>query len=75
MIKLTSPGPIVFKQTRVGLRGRHFSLYKFRTMVADAERLKKQLEAENEADGPVFKIKDDPRVTTIGKFLRKSGLG
>ena len=75
MIKLTSPGPIIFKQTRVGLRGRHFSLYKFRTMVADAENLKKQLEAENEADGPVFKIKDDPRVTKIGKFLRKTGSG
>ena len=74
MIKLTSPGPIVFSQTRVGLRGRLFSLYKFRTMVVDAEMLKKQLESENEADGPVFKIKDDPRVTTIGKFLRKSGL-
>jgi exopolysaccharide biosynthesis polyprenyl glycosylphosphotransferase len=74
MIKLTSPGPIVFSQTRVGLRGRLFNLYKFRTMVAGAEMLKKQLESENEADGPVFKIKDDPRVTRIGKFLRKSGL-
>ena len=74
MIKITSPGPIIFKQTRVGLRGRQFGLYKFRTMIADAEKLKKELEAENEADGPVFKIKDDPRVTTIGKFLRKSGL-
>jgi len=74
MIKLTSPGPVIFKQTRVGLRGRQFSLYKFRTMIFDAEKLKKQLEAENEADGPVFKIKDDPRVTKIGKFLRKSGL-
>jgi exopolysaccharide biosynthesis polyprenyl glycosylphosphotransferase len=74
LIKLTSSGPVIFKQTRVGLRGRPFNLYKFRTMIADAEKLKKQLEAENEADGPVFKIKDDPRVTTIGKFLRKSGL-
>ncbi len=74
MIKLTSRGPVVFKQTRVGLRGRQFSLYKFRTMIVDAEKLKKQLEADNEADGPVFKIKDDPRVTTIGKFLRRSGL-
>ena len=74
LIKLTSPGPIVFKQTRVGLRGRQFSLYKFRTMIADAEQLKKQLEAENEADGPAFKIKEDPRVTSVGKFLRKSGL-
>jgi exopolysaccharide biosynthesis polyprenyl glycosylphosphotransferase len=74
IIKLTSRGPIIFKQTRVGLRGRPFSLFKFRTMIADAESLKKQLESENEADGPVFKIKDDPRVTGIGKFLRRSGL-
>jgi exopolysaccharide biosynthesis polyprenyl glycosylphosphotransferase len=74
MIKITSRGPVIFKQKRVGLRGRLFSLFKFRTMIADAEKLKKQLESENEADGPVFKIKDDPRVTGIGKFLRKSGL-
>jgi exopolysaccharide biosynthesis polyprenyl glycosylphosphotransferase len=74
LIKLTSRGPIIFKQIRVGLRGRHFYLYKFRTMVVDAEKLKQQLKAENEADGPVFKIKEDPRVTNIGKFLRKSGL-
>lgn len=74
IIKMTSKGPVIFKQTRVGLRGRPFSLFKFRTMIADAESLKKQLQAENEADGPVFKIKDDPRVTGIGKFLRKSGL-
>jgi exopolysaccharide biosynthesis polyprenyl glycosylphosphotransferase len=73
-IKLTSKGPIIFKQVRVGLRGRHFYLYKFRTMVDDAEKLKKQLQAVNEADGPVFKIKEDPRVTSIGRFLRKSGL-
>jgi exopolysaccharide biosynthesis polyprenyl glycosylphosphotransferase len=74
LIKLTSKGPIVFKQARVGLRGRHFDLYKFRTMVVDAEKLKKELEKENEMDGPVFKIKDDPRVTKIGKFLRTTGL-
>ena len=67
-------GPIVFKQARVGLRGRQFNLYKFRTMIVNAEKLKKDLEAENEVDGPVFKIKDDPRVTKIGKFLRKTGL-
>ncbi len=73
-IKLTSHGPIVFKQTRVGLRGRLFNLYKFRTMVANAELLKKNLESENEVDGPVFKIKNDPRVTKIGNFLRKTGL-
>jgi exopolysaccharide biosynthesis polyprenyl glycosylphosphotransferase len=74
LIKLTSPGPIIFKQARVGLRGRQFNLYKFRTMIVNAEILKKDLEAENEVDGPVFKIKDDPRVTKIGKFLRKTGL-
>ena len=74
LIKITSPGPIVFKQARVGLRGRQFNLYKFRTMIVDAEKHKKELESDNEADGPVFKIKDDPRVTSIGKFLRRSGL-
>lgn len=74
LIRLTSPGPVVYKQIRVGLRGRQFSLYKFRTMVADAEVLRKGLETENEVDGPVFKIKDDPRVTKIGKLLRKTGL-
>jgi len=74
LIKFTSRGPVIFQQTRVGIRGRHFSLYKFRTMIADAEKLRKNLSAENEADGPVFKIKDDPRVTAIGKFLRRSGL-
>jgi exopolysaccharide biosynthesis polyprenyl glycosylphosphotransferase len=74
LIKLTSRGPIVFKQARVGLRGRQFSLYKFRTMIVNAEKLKKDLEGENEMDGPVFKIKDDPRVTKIGRFLRRTGL-
>jgi exopolysaccharide biosynthesis polyprenyl glycosylphosphotransferase len=74
LIKTTSKGPIIFKQSRVGLRGRQFSLYKFRTMIVNAEKLKKDLEAENEMDGPVFKIKDDPRVTNIGKFLRRTGL-
>ena len=74
LIKTTSAGPVVFKQSRVGLRGRQFGLYKFRTMIVNAEKLKKELEAENEADGPVFKIKDDPRVTKIGKFLRRTGL-
>jgi exopolysaccharide biosynthesis polyprenyl glycosylphosphotransferase len=74
MIKMTSKGPIVFKQARVGLRGRQFNLYKFRTMIVNAEKMKKNLEGENEMDGPVFKIKDDPRVTKIGKFLRQTGL-
>jgi exopolysaccharide biosynthesis polyprenyl glycosylphosphotransferase len=74
LVKLTSPGPIIFKQARVGLRGRPFFLYKFRTMIANAEQFRKDLNNKNEVDGPVFKIKDDPRVTRIGKFLRKSGL-
>ena len=74
LIKITSPGPIIFRQARVGLRGRPFNLYKFRTMVVNAESILKELGDKNEVDGPVFKIKDDPRVTKIGKFLRKSGL-
>ncbi len=74
LIKLTSKGPIFFKQKRVGLRGRTFYMYKFRTMVINAEELKDKLMDANEADGPVFKIKNDPRITKIGKFLRKSGL-
>jgi exopolysaccharide biosynthesis polyprenyl glycosylphosphotransferase len=74
LIKITSPGPIIFKQARVGLRGRHFFLFKFRTMVANAEKIRKELGDKNEMDGPVFKIKDDPRVTNIGKFLRRTGL-
>jgi exopolysaccharide biosynthesis polyprenyl glycosylphosphotransferase len=74
LIKITSPGPVIYKQSRVGLRGRQFELYKFRTMVTNADELRKELEELNEADGPAFKISDDPRVTKIGKFLRKSGL-
>ncbi len=73
-IKLSSPGPVVFKQKRVGLRGREFNIYKFRTMVQDAEKLRADLEAQNEMDGPVFKIKNDPRITKIGRLLRKTGL-
>ena len=74
LIKTTSKGPVLFKQARVGLRGRQFGLYKFRTMIVNAENLRKDLEVSNEADGPVFKIKDDPRVTKVGNFLRKTGL-
>jgi len=74
IIKLTSKGPVFFKQERVGLRGRRFYMYKFRTMVQNAEELKAQLMDANEADGPAFKIKDDPRITKVGKFLRKTGL-
>jgi exopolysaccharide biosynthesis polyprenyl glycosylphosphotransferase len=74
MVKFSSPGPVIFKQARVGLRGRQFYLYKFRTMVVNAEALRKQLEAQNEMDGPAFKIKNDPRITPVGRFLRKTGL-
>lgn len=74
LIKMTSPGPVIYKQPRIGLRGRQFELYKFRTMVKNADDIKKELEDMNEADGPVFKIKEDPRVTKLGKFLRQSGL-
>lgn len=73
-IKIESKGPILFKQKRVGLRGRDFTMYKFRTMVVNAEALKKELEAQNEVDGPVFKIKKDPRITKVGAFLRKTSL-
>ena len=73
-IKLSSPGPIFFKQLRVGYRNRQFYLFKFRTMVVNAEQLREDLEKENEMDGPVFKIKNDPRITTIGRILRKTGL-
>lgn len=72
-IKITSRGPIIYKQSRVGRRGRLFDLYKFRTMVENADQIRKSLESENEADGPVFKIKNDPRLTKIGGFLRKTG--
>ncbi len=73
-IKIGSKGSILFKQKRVGLRGRIFTMLKFRTMVVDAEKFKDELISENEVDGPVFKIKNDPRVTKIGAFLRKTSL-
>jgi exopolysaccharide biosynthesis polyprenyl glycosylphosphotransferase len=74
LIKLTSKGPIIFKQKRVGLHGREFYIYKFRTMVQDAEKLQEKIMSQNEMDGPAFKIKNDPRITKIGKFLRKTSL-
>ena len=67
----SSPGPILFKQPRVGRHGRMFNMLKLRTMVVDAEARKASLEALNEQSGPVFKIKDDPRITRLGKFLRR----
>jgi exopolysaccharide biosynthesis polyprenyl glycosylphosphotransferase len=73
-IKLGSPGPVFFKQKRSGLNGRHFNLLKFRTMVADADRMKASIEHLNEMSGPVFKATNDPRVTGMGKLLRKYSL-
>jgi exopolysaccharide biosynthesis polyprenyl glycosylphosphotransferase len=74
LIKVTSPGPALFRQQRSGLNGRPFTLYKFRTMVTNAEQLKHELAAMNEMNGPVFKVTHDPRVTPIGKVLRKYSL-
>lgn len=74
LIKLSSPGPIFFIQERVGYNKRLFRMFKFRTMVIDAVEQQKKLEELNEADGPVFKIKNDPRITPIGKWLRKTSL-
>ncbi len=73
-IKLTSPGPVFFTQTRCGLNGRLFKMFKFRTMVEHAEQLKEELRRYNEMEGPVFKIKEDPRVTNVGRLLRRFSL-
>ncbi|MCI8880470.1 MAG: sugar transferase [Clostridiaceae bacterium] len=75
LIVLDDPhtGP-VFKQTRFGLRGKPFTMYKFRTMIADAESRLEELREQNEMDGPVFKIRDDPRITRVGRVLRKLSL-
>lgn len=73
-IKLTSPGPVFFLQERLGLNKRRFNIFKFRSMVADGERLMPSLESQNEASGPVFKIRNDPRITRLGKFLRRSSI-
>jgi exopolysaccharide biosynthesis polyprenyl glycosylphosphotransferase len=74
LIKITSKGPIFFLQDRVGLNKRIFRIYKFRTMVPDADKLLARLEPLNEASGPVFKIKNDPRMTSIGKLLRRTSI-
>lgn len=71
LIKFTSPGPVMFRQSRSGLNGAPFTIYKFRTMVTNAEQLKHELAAMNEMSGPVFKVTDDPRITTVGKWLRR----
>jgi exopolysaccharide biosynthesis polyprenyl glycosylphosphotransferase len=74
LVKLTAPGPIFFVQKRLGRNKRMFDIYKFRTMVVDAEKRLKDLESQNEANGPVFKIMKDPRITPLGRFLRKTSI-
>jgi len=74
LIKLTSVGPVMFRQQRSGLNGAPFSIYKFRTMTTNAEQLKHELASMNEMSGPVFKVTNDPRITAFGKILRKYSL-
>lgn len=74
LIKLTSPGKILFIQQRHGFKGKLFNMYKFRSMVSNAEQLVGMLENRNDVSGNMFKIKDDPRVTAIGRFIRKTSI-
>jgi len=74
LIKLTSPGPVMFRQQRSGLNGSPFSIFKFRTMMTNAEQFKHELAAMNEMSGPVFKVTNDPRITPVGRWLRKFSL-
>ncbi len=74
LIKFTSPGPIIFSQERIGMNRRRFRMYKFRSMYQDAERRKQELAHLNEQNGPIFKIRNDPRITPLGKFLRGSSI-
>ena len=73
-IKIDSPGPVFFSQTRIGKNGRRFKIWKFRSMYIDAEERKKELEAQNEIKGLMFKMEDDPRITKVGKFIRKTSI-
>ncbi len=73
-IRLDSPGPIFYASPRVGRDGKQFMMYKFRSMVSNADEQKESLRALNEADGPLFKIKDDPRLTRTGRFIRRTSL-
>jgi exopolysaccharide biosynthesis polyprenyl glycosylphosphotransferase len=74
LIRLDSPGPAVFRQTRVGRHGRLFTFYKFRSMHVGAEKLLEDLRQHNEVDGPIFKMRNDPRVTRVGRWLRRTSL-
>jgi lipopolysaccharide/colanic/teichoic acid biosynthesis glycosyltransferase len=71
-IRLTSPGEVIYKQTRIGIDGRPFKIYKFRSMYKDADQDLMDLWVKNEAQGPLFKMRDDPRITSVGKFLRRT---
>ena len=73
-IRIDSKGPIIFKQDRVGKDGKIFSMYKFRSMIVNAEELKAKLETKNEMSGPMFKMKNDPRITKVGRFIRKTSI-
>src|SRR5690606_10355717 len=74
LVRLTSPGPVIYRQQRAGLNGQPFTMFKFRSMSASAEELKPALAAQNEMDGPVFKMANDPRVTRLGRILRRHSL-
>lgn len=74
LVKIESQGPIIFSQDRVGKHGKVFKMYKFRSMVINAEQIKEQLADKNERTGPMFKIKNDPRITNVGGFIRKTSI-
>ena len=74
LIRLDSPGPVVYSAERIGVKGRRFRCYKFRSMVTDAEHLKEELRARNQRQGPIFKIDNDPRITRVGGFIRRYSL-
>lgn len=74
LVKITSAGPAFYKQTRVGLRGRRFTLYKLRSMRIDAEKLQGDIQHLNESDGPVFKVRKDPRITWVGRWMRRTSV-
>lgn len=73
-IRIESKGNVIFTQKRVGLNGKEFNMYKFRSMVVNAEDLKEKLKDNNEMSGPMFKMRDDPRITKVGKFIRKTSI-
>jgi len=73
-IKLNSKGPVIYKQVRAGKNGRRFNIYKFRSMYIDADERKKELESQNEVSGLMFKMENDPRITPVGRFIRKTSI-